>query len=388
AGRLLRTLGHYFFRPAESIASIFDRPARSLQRWDELSKRKNVVALAAVDAHARIGIDESAEAGPSSPMVARPTYKDMFGTVSQAVNVPEPMTGEAPRDAAAILGALRSGRTYSVVRAMASPGTVAFSATDGAQTAHMGEALESSSPVTISASVPAPADAALVVFRDGEQVATGIGSVTYETTGPPAAYRAEVRLTGASVPWIVTNVIRIGRALAVATASPGVPVMIRRLEDPTTWVAEQHTSSLSEVRADGGEVAMTFRLAPGPLNGQFAAMSYPLPGQEMFESVTATLHANAPMRVSVQVRQPGGDDGERWHRSIYIDETPREVTLRLNDFRLGEVVTDRKPTPTLVRSLLFVVDTWHTKPGTAGTVWVSGVTLGGGVPMTSLKSAR
>src|SRR5687768_1026552 len=130
-GRLLLTLGRYFFRPSESIASIFDRPAASLRRWDELSKRRTVVALAGVGAHARIGLDEDAEAQASRTIFARPSYKDMFRTVAQGVALREPLTGEAGRDASAILTALRSGRTFSVVRAVASPGLVKFSATNG-----------------------------------------------------------------------------------------------------------------------------------------------------------------------------------------------------------------------------------------------------------------
>ena len=73
---------------------------------------------------------------------------------------------------------------------------------------------------------------------------------------------------------------------------------------------------------------------------------------------------------------------------MYVDQTPRDVTLSLPDFRLGEAVTDRKPTPALVRSVLFVVDTWHTKPGTSGILWVSGVSLGGPLVETPVRSER
>ena len=67
-----------------------------------------------------------------------------------------------------------------------------------------------------------------------------------------------------------------------------------------------------------------------------------------------------------------------------LDQTPRDVTLVLEDFQLGEIPTPRKPTPALIQSVLFVVDTWHTKPGSSGTVWVSGVSLGRtSAPVTS-----
>ena len=387
-GRLLLTLGRYFFRPQESIASIFDRPGASLRRWDELLQRRPVVGLAGVDAHAKLALREDEATQQSRTIVARPSYRDMFRTVAMAVPLREPLTGDASRDAAAILTALRLGRTYSVIKAIASPGVVMFSATDGSRTIGMGESFDSFSGVSISASVPAPADATVALMRDGEEVASGIGSVKYSPTGAPVIYRAEVRLPGAVVPWIVTNPIRIGTLPAVVPVPPQPSQVIRRLDDAAAWGAEKHATSQNNIKADsGGEVAMTFRLGPGPLNGQYAAMAYPIDAGTAFTSITATLRSAAPMRVSVQVRQPGGVDGERWHRSVYVDQTPREVTLHLQDFRLGEVVTDRKPTPAEVRSVLFVVDTWHTKPGTAGTLWVSGVSLGG--PMAApVKSER
>jgi hypothetical protein len=274
-----------------------------------------------------------------------------------------------------------------VISAIASPGVISFAATDGNRTAQMGESLESAAGVTISASVPAPAGAVVVLIRDGEDVAAGVGSAVFKTAGSPAVYRAEVRLRGTDVPWIVTNPIRVGPMPSGQLEAPGQAQVIRRLEDAAAWRAEKHATSQNNVRVEGGEVAMTFRLGPGPTDGQYAALAYPIDAGTDFASITATLRSSDPMRVSVQVRQPGGADGERWHRSVYVDQTPREVTVSLDDFRLGEAVTDRKPTPTQVRSVLFVVDTWHTKPGTEGTVWISGVSLGSPQPAT-VKSGR
>jgi hypothetical protein len=381
--RLAQAVGHYLLRPSESIASIFDRPAATLRRWDALAKGKDVVGLAGVDAHAKIGIDEDSQATESRTVLARPSYRDMFRTVAQAVNLDAPLTGDASRDAAVLLQALRTGRSYSVVRAIASPGEIEFSATDGRRRVGIGASLETSGPVAISASVPAPANATVVLFRDGEEVARGVGSATFKTSGASGAFRAEVSLPSASVPWIVTNAIRLGPSPIAVRESRGVPQLIRRLDDAAAWAAEKEPASRSDISASSGEVAMAFQLAPGPNQGQFAAMAYPLPGGEEFESVTVTLRSSAPMRVSMQLRQPSGRDGFRWVRSIFVDETPREVTVPLQDFHLP---ADSRPTATLLRTLMFVVDDWHTKPGTAGTLWVSGLSIGGAVP--GVKSAR
>jgi hypothetical protein len=41
-------------RPAESVVSLFDRPVQSLARWDRLTRSREVVGLAAADAHGGI----------------------------------------------------------------------------------------------------------------------------------------------------------------------------------------------------------------------------------------------------------------------------------------------------------------------------------------------
>jgi hypothetical protein len=81
------------------------------------------------------------------------------------------------------------------------------------------------------------------------------------------------------------------------------------------------------------------------------------------------------MRVSVQVRLPG-DGGRRWRRSIYVDQTPRSLVIPLQDFEPVDVRTTRRPIVTPIQSLLVVVDTVNTAPGTSGTLWLSNVALG------------
>ncbi len=373
---LLTTVGHYLVRPAEAIAAIFDRPAPSLRRWDQLARTRDIVGLAGVDAHARIGIDETEEPRKSRTLLARPSYADMFKTVVQAIALTAPLSGNATTDGDVILEALRRGQTYSVVRALASPGLITFTATDGVTSSTMGGTLASADPVTIDARVPEPADATVSLWRDGREVASALGGVTFVHTGPAASYRVEVRLPGHAVPWLVTNAIRVGVPVVqrreVPTALPGRPTL---MSEVTKWVIEKHAASEATITTEGGEVGLAYRLAPGRPNGQYAAMAYPVGGEDSFDRITLTMRASAPMRVSVQVKLPAGVDGERWSRSVFVDQTPRTVTLRLQDFAPADRQTTRRPIVSRLRSLLVVVDTAHTTPGSAGTVWVSGVTL-------------
>ena len=86
-------------------------------------------------------------------------------------------------------------------------------------------------------------------------------------------------------------------------------------------------------------------------------------------------HSDHPMRLSVQIRTPEGDD-MRWRRSVYLDERDREVTVLFDDMRAVSAATPPKPTLSKVTDVMFVIDTVNTKPGTAGQVWIDDVKYG------------
>ena len=51
-------------------------------------------------------------------------------------------------------------------------------------------------------------------------------------------------------------------------------------------------------------------------------------------------------------------------------------TVRLRDLTPVGVTTTRRPFVAPIQGLLFVVDTVNTKPGSAGTVWISNIGIG------------
>jgi hypothetical protein len=81
------------------------------------------------------------------------------------------------------------------------------------------------------------------------------------------------------------------------------------------------------------------------------------------------------MRISLQLRLPGGTDGRRWRRSVYLGEAPSDISIRLEEFEPVEPYTSQRPVVAPVQSLLFVVDTLNTLPGTSGSFWISNVQL-------------
>ena len=64
-----------------------------------------------------------------------------------------------------------------------------------------------------------------------------------------------------------------------------------------------------------------------------------------------------------------------WRRSVYLDSTEREISVRFADMR---PVADAPPTPPLAdvqasRSVMFIVDQTHTPLGGSGRVWIDNI---------------
>jgi hypothetical protein len=109
----------------------------------------------------------------------------------------------------------------------------------------------------------------------------------------------------------------------------------------------------------------------------YAALVMPAgPALGGYDRVMFSARASRPMRISVQVRVPAAGAGERWQRSVYLDETARDVTVFVDDMTPRGETTQRRPLLSAVRDLLFVVDTVNTKPGTAGQIWIDDVKYG------------
>lgn len=67
------------------------------------------------------------------------------------------------------------------------------------------------------------------------------------------------------------------------------------------------------------------------------------------------------------MRSPAGG-GRRWGRSIYLDTTPRTITLPLAAFLPLEPGSPQQPALSEVTALLLVADTTHNRPGDRGEV--------------------
>ena len=377
--RLIASVGRLAVRPAETIAALFARPVRTLARWDAAARMRPVFGLAAVDAHARIDWSGKPESR-SGRGWAFPGYETIFRSVAQAVVLDQPLSGRADDDARAIVSAIGAGRTYSAVRAIADPAALEFTAERDGRHYPMGASLDHG-PVTFRAATPAAAAATLTLVKDGRPLATGKGSVT-SATAEPGVYRVEAAYPGSSFPWIVSNPIRVGlggRPAPIA-GSPAPPARHVAVGADAPWTVEQDRSSTGTIQKDGEALRFTFALGPGELASQYAALVTTAAADRPLERIRFTARAERPMRVSVQIRTPGGPDGRRWRRSVYLDQTPRVIDLALSELEPVGTSTALRPIVARVQSVLFVIDTVNTAPGTTGTVWFSGVLLGLGDP--------
>ena len=385
AAALMRTLATVWLRGPEALALLLDRPT-ALDTWDRLTRERPVVALAGTDAHARIGLGMTGEPyegkGPSLPL---PGYAQSFGMFSVTV-VGTSLSGRPVEDAAAVLQAIRHGAVYSTIDAMATPGELQFSATSGAATAVMGQSLSADGPVSLTVASNAPAAASVTIFRDGHAVQNTVGpTATREETASPAIYRVEVQLPGAPgtppVPWMVSNPIYVNRKDATPAGTPP-PVSVTPIyrDGPTTgWELERSARSAAAlgVVATETDTQADFRFALGGTASEspFAAVAIPVPPAMADQSgIRIRARSARPMRVSLQLRVPSGEVGQRWRTSIFLDEVLRETTVPFSAFRAVAKGEGAIPL-NAVTTLLVVVDEVHAALGTSGEVWLDDIDL-------------
>ena len=388
SGTIARAMMTYFIRPPEVIASLFNQPS-VLARLDTLSRRRRVLALAGHDAHARIGF-EGDPVPVNGASVRLPSYTAVFRAFTQRVLLAEPPTGLAHDDAARVLAALRAGHTYTVVDAFASPGRLTFEADSPDGRAVGGDELVAKAAVRLTARASPAPGLVLVLLRNGEVVGSESGPTLSYVHAPAAGttvYRVEARLDADgrthSVPWMVSNPIWINPLRETPRLVVPPADAERRLftgHEPDRWTLEKDPASVASTDVGYGPwgsqvLQLTYDLAGGTPRGQYAAAVTPLDPQGFpaWDRVRFRAGASPQTRISVQVR----DDrtGRRWKRSVVVGAEPREIVVRLDEMSFAEPRLGGRPPRGKLGSLLFVIDTTHTRPGTSGRVWIDDVQI-------------
>ena len=372
-----RAVATYLFRAPQSMATLLDRPEGVLRQWDALAAVRPVVALAGIDAHARLGFRQRTDPDTSAIYLRLPGYESSFRTFSNHVVLDGPLSGQPDSDARRVVEGIRNGHAYSVIDALAAPGGLTFTATSGAATAQMGDRLAIDGDVSLRASAIAPPGTTLVLIRDGRRIQEVTDRpIEFNGGTDPGVYRIEAYTQnapgGEPVPWIVSNPIYAGVAMKPIGVAPVPEPQLRVAARMSEAAGESGSKDTSDVDL---EAAMNWRfaLAPGTPAGQFAALRVPVSGGlTAFDRVRFRVSASAPMRVWVQLRAPVGNT-ERWGRTFYAETGPRIVDLALATFAPIGVTSSSQPPLDRVDSLLFVVDTLNTLPGRSGNITITEV---------------
>jgi hypothetical protein len=375
---LAKTLFTYTFRRPETLATLLDRPDDVLRQWDALLAKRPVVALAGGDAHG--GLSHEADRRLS---VRVPGYEQVFRSMSIAI--PRlALAGDAAIDAELIITAIMEGNVYSAIDAIARPAAFGFVGTTGGVRAGLGGRLPVGAPVELSVTSNAPGDARIVLLKDGAPAAESRGA-TLSHTAPagPGVYRVEVHVPGAPgeppVPWLLSNPIYV-RPQEQAMPAVGAPTAkaVQYADGPADLTVEHSSRAQGAFdvvpTVSGTELSLRYALAGTLEEGPFVALTMPAGAVAGYDRLTFTARASKPMRVSVELRLPLSTlEGERWHRSVYLDETPRVITVFFDEMTPRGRTTQKRPDLSIAQTVLFVVDSLNTPPGSSGQIWIDDV---------------
>ncbi len=335
-GAIGRSLLTYPFRRAATLATLLDRPADLMSRWDTLLRTRPVVAVAAADAHARVGPGSDPYGRSLSLHV--PSYEQVFRTFSITLPLVQ-LRGNAAEDAGGVLEAIRNGRVYSTMDAVAAPAILTFTANSGSHDAVMGERLALDGPVTLNVATNAPAGSIIRLVSDGQTVSTGAPpALSFSAPATPASYRVEIDAPGAPgtppIPLVISNPIYVGSRPLDPFGAPAAiaeTLAVYTNGSANDWRVEKSVRSegtLSVAPAvDGTQLLLRYglggTLSESPYVAAVVASGEALP---RFSGVTFTARALQPMRLIFELRAAGSGD-RRWGRSVYLDDMARTVSI-------------------------------------------------------------
>ncbi|AMY09729.1 Histidinol phosphatase of the PHP family protein [Luteitalea pratensis] len=389
--QLLVKLLAYPLNRAGTLAGLARYPAALFAERDQPARGPQL-ALAAVDAHARIGWQRSADPIDGGRTLSEfPSYRASFGTFGVVVPwLDGTPSGDARRDAVAVLAAIRHRVTWSAVFSMADPVWLSFDLIGPATMARPGRDADGEATVVVKSN--GPAGASIRVLRNGhvyrEAQASAL-SAPLPADEPGSVYRAELWLPARrgwpALPVAISaarghnlpDVTETGagyRVPGTGHLAPGATTTNASADDVDIrgWHVEHDPRSSGMLRpaSPGTRGEATLRLAGGERVSQFSALVGVLaPPPAGATGLELELSASAAMRLSVQWREPRSGEGLRWRHSCYVDGTRRVVALPMNEFRPIRPATGRVPLDR-IHALLLVMDTVNARPGDSRTVTV------------------
>ncbi len=372
---LARVVFGYFLRQSAALASILDRPSTALDMWQHQASSRPVVALAGHDAHG--GISEGGRRGARA-VLNIPSYEASFESFAIRVLLTSAPMGDAHIDGRAVIDALRRGRVFTAIDAIATPAFVDFqmsSASEG-KTMSMGESAVFAPGYRVTVRSMVPPGGEVVLLRGSEEIARSGGSSLDAAIDRPGVYRVEVRRPDEGAPWLLTNPIYLTPLEAAAAPPEREYVQVLALSGPA--VVEKDPDSRATVSASGNRLLVEYSLRPGARASQYIAVAIPVPpNAPPAAALMFTARGSKPMRISVQARfndLPAPGASARWVSSVYVSPEARRMVVPFDRFVSVDGVALRPPF-TAASSVLFVVDLTNALPGDAGSFELTDVSF-------------
>jgi hypothetical protein len=384
--RLLLTAASYRLNPSYALLSAMPPIDEALARWDALLAERDVPGLAGADAHSRLAVTRSLS-------VRFPSYEALFRQARNHLLLREPLGGNAAADRTAVLEALRAGRFYIGVDALAPADGFSFTVEDATRRVTMGDHVAPEGPLVARAGGRVPAGARIVLKRDGVAVGESVGSLEQALPGA-GVYRVEAWLSGWPVPWIVTNPVYVFdpamlEARRAQGAAPGPPPPPRETSALPFTAVPPFAAEHDPASKIGGPIESTARAPDGTAAAYRLPFELAAPGADRSFTWCALVNREArdlsgwtglrfrvrgdgEYRFWVQLRDPNpaSTDGglEWWMASVRTSIEWSEVQLPFARFRTLNPRSDGALDLGQVRALVFVVDPATVKPGTRGVI--------------------
>lgn len=388
--RLLLTVGLYRLNPGYALLQSLGSVDEALARWDEMLARRDVTGLAGADAHSRLPLTKGRA-------IRFPSYEALFALARDHLLLDRPFTGDLSSDRAAVLDALRRGRFYMGLDALAPAEGFRFTVDAGGQTRWtMGDRVGVVRGLRARAGGRLPKGARVILKRNGTPLAEDVGHLEAPLPGP-GVYRVEVRVPGWPVPWVITNPVYVfddatraeRERRAAWPADPPPPkaaLVIDAFEGATAFQAGADSRSSVESpvlvpgagATGGGAARLAFRLGaatPDHPHTFCALVDWTHRDLSGRSGLVFSIRADGVYRIWVQVRDENPastDEGtEWWFASVRTTREWRRVALPFARFRSINRNTDGRLDLDKVRALVFVLDRGAVKEGTRGTIWLA-----------------
>jgi hypothetical protein len=385
--RSIATLALFQLNQPYTLLRIMTSPKQTLNYWDEMLEKRDVIGIFGADAHSRLRITDGWS-------LKFPSYDSLFSVAQNHLLLNNPLSGEEDIDRALMLDALREGRFYIGLDGLAPANMFSFIIeSKDARRWTMGQSVPYEPDLRVRAGGRVPADAQIRLLRDGEVFAETLETLNIPLPGV-GVYRVEVAVDGWPVPWIISNPIAVFKREKLLFRKSDWPSRSKTVEaaeildgfnGDTVFVASRDTkSTINENllapdgdRHNGGAIRMAFRLGQPTLDHPdvfVALVNLEDRDLEGRKGMTFWIRADGVYRMWVQVRDENfastDESTEWWFKSVKTKTDWEQVSVPFTSLRSINPQTDGQLDLDKIRAIVFVIDKGAMKPGSQGTIWL------------------